>query len=164
MKKGTFKVGRVSRRSLSVERLQETRHDVILTKNKLHIVNSKTGEITSLRNDSGVFNMDMWIGCQRVGQSRKSVRVLHGRGASSQEITGLVIKETETKAISTFMVPNNGASEYLVKAEVDFMSGCGCRRARHKSDREPTIVALQGAVKNSRQNDTILENSSKGDS
>ena len=42
---------------------------------------------------------------------------------SQQGITVLVIKETKTKAISTFMVPNKGASEYLVKTVTDFMSG-----------------------------------------
>ena len=43
---------------------------------------------------------------------------------SQQGITVLVVKETKTKAIRTFMVPNKGANEYLVKTVVDFMSGC----------------------------------------
>ena len=43
------------------------------------------------------------------------------------------------------------------------MSGRGCDRATLKSDGEPAIVALQEAVKNSRQSDTILENSPKVD-
>ena len=68
----------------------------------------------------------------------------------------LVIKETKAKAISTFMVP-------LCQAVADFMSGCGCGRAILKSDGGPAIVSLQEAVKNSRQSDTILENSPKGD-
>ena len=46
---------------------------------------------------------------------------------SQHRIKVLVIKETNTKAICTFMVPNKGASEY-VKAEADHMSGCGCGR------------------------------------
>ena len=71
----------------------------------------------------------------------------------------LVIKETKTKAISAFMVPNTG-----VQAVADFMSGCGCGRAIPKSVGEPAIVALQEAVKNSRQRDTFLENAPKGDS
>ena len=50
-----------------------------------------------------------------------------------QGITVLVIKETKTEAISSFMVPNKGASEYLVKAVVGFMSGCGCGRAMSKA-------------------------------
>ena len=83
---------------------------------------------------------------------------------SQQGITVLVIKETKTKAISTFMVPNKGASGYFVKTVAGFMSGCGCRRAKLKSDGEPAIVALQSAVKTSRQSDTLLENSPKGDS
>ena len=68
---------------------------------------------------------------------------------SQQGITRLVIKETKTMAISTFMVPNKGANEKLVKAVVDFVSGCGCGRATLKSDGEPATVALQEAVKNS---------------
>ena len=76
--------------------------------------------------------------------------------------TVLVVKEIKTKAISTIMVPNNGANEYLVKAAVEFMSGYGCGRAILKSDGEPAIVALQ-EVKNARQGDTILENSPKRD-
>ena len=82
---------------------------------------------------------------------------------SQQGIIVLVVKETKTNAINTFMVPNNGANENL-KTVVDFMSGCGCGRAILKSYGEPAIVALQEAVKNSRQSDTILENSPKGDS
>ena len=53
------------------------------------------------------------------------------------------------------MVPNKGASEDFVKAVVDSMSGCGCGRAILKSDGELAIVALQEAVENSRQSDTI---------
>ena len=48
MKRGVFKVG-------PVDRLQETGHDVILTKNRQRIVNMKTGEIISLRKDGGMF-------------------------------------------------------------------------------------------------------------
>ena len=51
-----------------------------------------------------------------------------------------------------------------VKAVVDFKSGCGCGRAILTGDGEPAIVALQEAVKNARQSDTILEQSPKGDS
>ena len=76
----------------------------------------------------------------------------------------LVIKETKTKAISTFIVPNNGATEYFVRAVADFISGCGSGRAILKSDGEQAFVARQEAVKNSRQSDTILENSPKGNS
>ena len=66
---------------------------------------------------------------------------------SQQGITVLVIKEVKTKAISTFVVPNKGANEYIVKAVVDFMSGCGCGRAVLKGDGEPTVVAVQGSSK-----------------
>ena len=55
----------------------------------------------------------------------------------------LVIIESKTKAISTFMVPNEGASEYLGKAVTDFMSGCGCGRAILKRDDEPAIVPFR---------------------
>ena len=81
-----------------------------------------------------------------------------------QGTTMLVIKETKTKAISTFMVPNKGPNDYFVKAVVDFVSGCGCGRAILKSDFEPAIVDLQDAENNSRQSDTILDNSPKGSS
>ena len=80
---------------------------------------------------------------------------------SQQGITVLVIEETKIKAISTFMVLNKGASEYLVKAVADSISGCGCGRAILNSDGELAIVALQEAVKNSRKSDKILENSRK---
>ena len=42
MKRGVFKVGPVSRTLISVDRLQETGHDVIITKNKPRIVNLRT--------------------------------------------------------------------------------------------------------------------------
>ena len=48
---------------------------------------------------------------------------------SQEGITVVVVKETKTKAISTFMVPNKGARGYFVKAVADFMSGRGCSRA-----------------------------------
>ena len=83
---------------------------------------------------------------------------------SQQGITVRVIKETKTKAISTFMVPEKSANEHPVKTVVDFMSGCGCGHAKLKSDGEAAIVALQEAVKNSRQSDTRIENSPKGES
>ena len=84
---------------------------------------------------------------------------------SEQGITVLVIKESKTKAIRTFMVLNKGASEYFAKTVAVFMSGCGCGRAiLEKGDGETAIFALQEAVKSSRQSDTILEHSPTGDS
>ena len=74
----------------------------------------------------------------------------------------LVIKVIKAKAINTFMVQNNGASEDLAKTVAVFMSGCGCGRAILKSDGEMAIFALQEAVKSSRQSDTILEHSPTG--
>ena len=83
---------------------------------------------------------------------------------SQQGVTVLVIKETKTKAIITFMVPNKGSSEHLVKAVVAFLSWSGCGRAILRSDGEPATVARQEAVKTSIQSDSILENSPKRDS
>ena len=88
----------------------------------------------------------------------------HLARASKQGISVLVIKEMKTKAVGAFMVPPKELSDYFVKVVVDFMNACGCGRAILKSDGEPSIVALQEAVKNVRQSDTILENSPKGDS
>ena len=68
--------------------------------------------------------------------------------SSEQTNTVLVIKETKTKAISTFIVPNKGASKNHVTTMTDFMSGCGCGRAMLKSDGKPTIVTLQEALTN----------------
>ena len=61
---------------------------------------------------------------------------------SRQGITMLVIKETKTKAISTFIVPK-GADEYFVKAVVDFMSACGCGHAIHKVDSEFAMLLFR---------------------
>ena len=75
MKRGVFLVGPVWRTLISVDRLQETGHDVILTKNKPRIVNLRTGEVMPLRKDGGMFiltHVDF-------------ARVLHGRGKSSQK-------------------------------------------------------------------------------
>ena len=81
---------------------------------------------------------------------------------SQQGITVLVIKEMKTKAVGAFMVPSKELSDYLVKIVADSMNACGCGRAILKSDGEPSIVALQEAVKNVRLSDTILENSKGG--
>ena len=83
---------------------------------------------------------------------------------SQQGITVLVIKETKTKAITAFMVPNKGANEYLAKAVVDFMKVRLRSRLSQKSDGELVIVDLREAGKISRESDTILELSPKGDS
>ena len=85
MKRGVVKVGPVSRALISVDRLQETSHDVILTKNKPRSVNTKTGEIMSLRKDGGTFILDMyiWVPTSR-SKAEKLLRFLHGRGKSSE--------------------------------------------------------------------------------
>ena len=44
-----------------MDRLQETGHDVILTKNKTRFFKWKTGESTSLRKDGGMFIVEMWL-------------------------------------------------------------------------------------------------------
>ena len=61
MKRGVFKDGLVSRTLISVDRLQEIGHDVILTKNEPRIVNLRTGEVMPMRKDGGMFILDMWI-------------------------------------------------------------------------------------------------------
>ena len=77
-----------------------------------------------------------------------------------QRFTALVIKDVRTKMISMFLILQKGVSDYPV---ADFMSGRGCCRTTLKSDGEPAIVVLQKAEKNSRQSDTFLEHSPKGD-
>ena len=61
LKKGVFKVGAVSRTPISVDRLQETGHDVIPTKNHPRIINVKTGEVMPCRKWRGMFILDMWL-------------------------------------------------------------------------------------------------------
>ena len=61
VKRGVFKVGAVSRPQISVNRLQETSHDVILTKNHPHVDNMKTVKIMPLRKHGGMFILDRWI-------------------------------------------------------------------------------------------------------
>ena len=61
VQRGVFKVGAVSRPQISVNRLQETSHDVILTKNHPHVDNMKTVKIMPLRKHGGMFILDMWI-------------------------------------------------------------------------------------------------------
>ena len=73
MKRGVFKVGQCRETLISVDRLQKTGHDVILTKNKPRIVNLRTGEVMPLRQDEGMFILN------------RKLRTLHGRGKSSQQ-------------------------------------------------------------------------------
>ena len=61
IERGIFKVGPVSRTLISVDRLQETGHDVISTKDKPRIVNLRTGEVMPVRTGGGMFVLDMWI-------------------------------------------------------------------------------------------------------
>ena len=53
-KRFVFKVAPVSRTLMSADGLQETGHDVILTKNRPRIVNMK-------RKDGGMFRKNIWI-------------------------------------------------------------------------------------------------------
>ena len=86
------------------------------------------------------------------------------QGQSAKESQCWVIKEPKTKAISTFMAPNKRPMNTLPKQCVDFMSGCGCGRAIVKCDGDLAVVAVQEAVKNSRQSDTSLEINTNGGS
>ena len=61
IKRGIFKVGPVSRTLISVDKLQETEHDVIFTKDKPRIVNLRSGEVVPLRTGGGMFIFDKWI-------------------------------------------------------------------------------------------------------
>ena len=74
----------MSRTLISVNRLQETGHDVIRTKNKPHIVKLRTGEVMPLRKDGGTFILDLWIWVSMSRTKQKAARILHGRGKSSQ--------------------------------------------------------------------------------
>ena len=60
-KKTIFKVGDVGRTLISVSRLQDAGHDVILSKRQPRIVNLKSGLITPLRRSGGMFILDMWM-------------------------------------------------------------------------------------------------------
>ena len=73
---------------------------------------------------------------------KEDAHIRDGRVLSQSSQLGITVMETKTKAISTFMVPNKGASVYLFKAVVDFMSGCGCCRAIIRSDGEPAVIRI----------------------
>ena len=60
-KKGVFMFGAVSRTLISVDRLRETEHDVILPKNHPRIINMKTGEVMPPRKNRGMFILDLWM-------------------------------------------------------------------------------------------------------
>ena len=51
----------MSRTLISVDRRQETGHDVTLTKNQPRIVDVRTGETVPLRKSKGMFILDMWF-------------------------------------------------------------------------------------------------------
>ena len=61
LEKSVFKVGAVSRTLISVDKLQETGYDLILTKNRPRNINMKTSEVMPLRINRGMFILDMWI-------------------------------------------------------------------------------------------------------
>ena len=75
-KKGVFNVGAVSRTLISVVRLQETRHDVILTKNRPRIINMKTGDVMPLRKNRRVYFGFVDMDSDAPIEKLKSVRIL----------------------------------------------------------------------------------------
>ena len=58
---GGCKVRSVSRTLISVDRRQETGHDVILTKNQPRIVDVRTAETLPLRKSKGMSILDLWL-------------------------------------------------------------------------------------------------------
>ena len=58
---GVCKVRSVSRTLISVDRRQETGHDVILTKNQPRIVDVRTAETLPLRKSKGMSILDLWL-------------------------------------------------------------------------------------------------------
>ena len=91
--RGVFKVGAVSCTLISVDRLQETGHDVILTKNHPRIINVTTGEVMPLRKNRGMFILDMWralgeeMECEAEDQSEQDadkVRTISDPGQPSK--------------------------------------------------------------------------------
>ena len=75
-KNSVFKVGAVSKTLVSVSRLHETGHDVILTKSDPKIVNQTTGAVTRLRRSKGMFILDMWIWVPSAGATSENEDVV----------------------------------------------------------------------------------------
>ena len=57
----TFQCAKVTKPLISVDKMTEAGYDVILSKSDPRIVHSRTGEVTRLRREKGVFILDMWM-------------------------------------------------------------------------------------------------------
>ena len=71
-----FMVGAVSRTLISVDRLQETGHDVTLAKNNPRIINVQTGEVMPLRKAEACLSWTCGYGFRQANRTFKSVRIL----------------------------------------------------------------------------------------
>ena len=77
----------------------------------------------------------------------------------------LIIRDSMTGCTCALWVPTKGTSEdWVIKKVVNFLDGLGYPEIVLKRDQEPSIIAVQEAVKTRRRQHTILENSPVGES
>eukprot|EP00973_Karenia_brevis_P058798 8188391-Karenia_brevis.AAC.1 len=77
----------------------------------------------------------------------------------------LVMKDQQSGAMWATWVPSKGVEHpWVVKRVVMWIESLGHKKIILKSDQEPSIQAVQAAVKEGRSSETILENSPVGES
>ena len=71
----------------------------------------------------------------------------------------LAVKDSHTKCMSTFLVPNKGADSYTLKKLGEFFNFLGYKQCTFKCVQEPAIVDLQNKFKDAWHGTLALQNS-----
>ena len=88
-----------------------------------------------------------------------------GDEQEEQNLTVLVMRDSKSgSTFGTVVQVKGGGCEWAVKRSIGFMDGLGYGKVVFKSDNEPSIVDLWGAIRIKRTADTVPENCPKGES
>ena len=115
--------------------------------------------------DIPVISMDyMWL--HESAAERKERKKLESEGGERrfiEEMPVLVIKDERSKVILAEVVPRKGLHEHTVEQGVKMVMAFGYERVILKSDQEPSIMAMKGAIRERLRGDVIMEESPVGE-
>ena len=86
-------------------------------------------------------------------------------GEENPIATLIAIKDSKSKAMRAYLISNKGGCEQKITNEIaHWINSLGYKHIIVKSDREPSIVAVQDAVKEASKIEMVPENTPKGES
>jgi len=71
----------------------------------------------------------------------------------------LIMKDSHTKVVFDFVVPEKGVNEYVVSRVISALKSLGYKKVIIRSDQEVSLIALIERVKEDWSGEVIIENS-----